>query len=135
MDDLVAITGALSDKRRVRALLALRGGELCVCQIIELLALAPSTISKHMSILKQAGLVDSRKEERWIYYRLPSTSDHAGIVQKALDFVFASLERDRQVVGDQDRLAEILRMDPEILCRNRLINTMRKGTARNGRKK
>jgi len=48
----------------------LSGGELCACQIIEMLGLAPSTVSKHMSILRQAGLVETRKEGRWIYYRL-----------------------------------------------------------------
>ena len=46
------------------------GGELCACQITELFGLAPSTMSKHLSILYQAGLVDSRKEGRWIYFRV-----------------------------------------------------------------
>ncbi len=119
MNSFIAITKALSDGNRVRALLALRKGELCVCQIIELLALAPSTVSKHMSILKNAGLVCSRKDERWIYYRLPANPDKTGMVQRALDLTFVSLDRDRQAVDDQDRLADILRMDREILCRNR----------------
>ena len=65
----MAITKALADEQRVRVLLALERGELCVCQIVELMGLATSTISKHMSILKQARLVDSRKQGRWIYYR------------------------------------------------------------------
>ena len=59
-------------------LLALRGGELCVCQITELFGLAASTISKHLSILYQAGLVDSRKEGRWIFYALPAQRGLAG---------------------------------------------------------
>ena len=54
MRDFMAITKALADENRVRILLALRQGESCVCQIVELLGLATSTISKHMSILKQA---------------------------------------------------------------------------------
>jgi ArsR family transcriptional regulator len=61
MREFVNITKALSDSNRVRTLLALRKGELCVCQITELFGLAPSTISKHLSILAQAGLVESRK--------------------------------------------------------------------------
>jgi DNA-binding transcriptional ArsR family regulator len=64
----------LSDESRVRTLLALRKGELCVCQIKELFGLAPSTVSKHLSILFQAGLAESRKEGRWIYYSLPGKS-------------------------------------------------------------
>ena len=61
MRDFMNIVKALGDENRVRALLALRTSELCVCQIIELLGLAPSTVSKHMSILKQARLVDTRE--------------------------------------------------------------------------
>src|SRR5260370_27612887 len=64
-------TRAVADERRVRTLLALRPGELCVCKITELFGLAPSTMSKHLSILHQAGLVEARKEGRWMYYRLP----------------------------------------------------------------
>jgi DNA-binding transcriptional ArsR family regulator len=60
-------TKALADETRVRTLLSLRQGELCVCQITELFGLAPSTVSKHLSILFQAGLVDSRKDGRWMY--------------------------------------------------------------------
>ena len=70
MRDLMAVLKALADENRVRALMALRPRELCVCQIIELLGLAPSTVSKHMAILKQARLVDSRKQGRWMFYRL-----------------------------------------------------------------
>ena len=57
MESTLAIARALSDANRLRALLALGDQEVCVCQIIELLELAPSTVSKHMSILKQAKLV------------------------------------------------------------------------------
>ena len=57
MESILAITRALSDENRVRALMALGDQEVCVCQLIELLQLAPSTVSKHMSVLKQARLV------------------------------------------------------------------------------
>ena len=51
MKEFLAITKALSDENRVRALMALTGGELCVCQVIELLGLTPSTVSKHLAAL------------------------------------------------------------------------------------
>jgi DNA-binding transcriptional ArsR family regulator len=121
MNSFIAIAKALSDGNRVRALLALRAGELCVCQIIELLKLAPSTVSKHMSILKQAGLVESRKEERWIYYRLPAATDQTEMTRKALKLVVASLGLDTQGISDRQRLADILKIDREVLCRNRLM--------------
>ena len=70
MRDLLAVTKALSDENRVRALGLLRDRELCLCQIVEVLALASSTVSKHMSVLHQARHVESRKEGRWAYFRL-----------------------------------------------------------------
>ena len=70
MRELMAVVKALADENRVRIVLALQPGELCVCQIVELLRLAPSTVSKHMSILEAARLVDRRKQGRWMFYRL-----------------------------------------------------------------
>lgn len=120
MKDLVAVTKALSDNNRVRALLALRRGELCVCQIIALLGLAPSTVSKHMSVLKQAGLVKSRKEERWMHYSLPKASGRTAVIQDALEWVFRSLAKDQNIKNDAMHVARIRRQSPETLCKNRV---------------
>jgi ArsR family transcriptional regulator len=102
----------------VRILLALRRGELCVCQITELFGLATSTVSKHLSILNQAGLVLSRKSERWVYYRLPDKSAPVA-VGEALDWVHKSLARTEQATADGKRLAKVLRMDLNEICRRR----------------
>jgi DNA-binding transcriptional ArsR family regulator len=110
------LAAALSDPNRLRALAALRGGELCVCQIIALLDLAPSTVSKHMATLRQAGLVASRKEERWVYYRLPG-EDSPTPVREALGWALESLAHDPQVREDKRRLQSILKTDPGELCR------------------
>jgi len=69
--EFLSISKALGDENRLRALLALQDGELCLCHIIQLLELAPATLSKHMDLLVQAGLVERRKEGRWCYFRLP----------------------------------------------------------------
>ena len=69
MEDFVDVAKALSDPGRVRVFCALRDRELCVCQLVDLLGLATSTVSKHMAILRQARLVESRKDGRWVYYR------------------------------------------------------------------
>lgn len=71
LDAITSVMKALSDPHRVRALGMLSAGELCVCHLIDALHLAPSTVSKHMSILRQAGLVSGRKEGRWMHYALP----------------------------------------------------------------
>lgn len=114
MNEFIEITKAISDPNRVRALMALRGQELCVCRIIELLQLAPSTVSKHLTILKQAGLIESRKEGRWMHYSLPS--DKSSNVWKTLAWIFQSLENSRETAADNQRLAEILEVDVGELC-------------------
>ncbi len=110
------ITKALGDETRVRILMALRGGELCVCQITELFGMAPSTVSKHLSILYQAGLVLSRKTERWVFYRLPGKAA-SGTVRGVLSWVVKSVEREENVISDGKQLREILKVDPAEICK------------------
>jgi DNA-binding transcriptional ArsR family regulator len=116
MREMMNLTKALADENRVRTLLALRDGELCVCQITELFGLAPSTMSKHLSILNQAGLVESRKEGRWIYYRLPENGT-APAAREAIRWLKRSLGYDERVVEDGRRLKEILKTEPSELCK------------------
>lgn len=71
MDDTLATARALGDSNRLRVVAVLmEHEELCVCQITALLGLATATVSRHMSLLHAAGLVQSRKTGRWVYYRL-----------------------------------------------------------------
>ena len=107
MRDFMTIVKALADENRVRTLMVLRNGELCVCQIIEFLGLAPSTVSKHMSILKQARLVESRKEGRWVYYRLADeeTSDST---LSALHWVTGCLTDDPLIKRDSVKLERLI---------------------------
>jgi len=112
----MAITKALADPNRVRILLALRRGELCVCQITELFGFAPSTISKHLSILHQAHLILSHKSERWVYYRLPDRTA-AVAVREALDWVHKSLARTDEAAADIKKLKVILQTDLAEICR------------------
>lgn len=116
MRDVLDITKSLADGSRLRILMALAGGELCVCQIVELLQLAPSTVSKHMSILRQAHLVESRKDGRWMYYRLPD-SQASKAVREAVAWVHGNLAESPQIVQDGDELKRILATDPEELCK------------------
>jgi DNA-binding transcriptional ArsR family regulator len=116
MRDFMAVTKALSDPNRVRILLALRRGELCVCQITELFGFAPSTVSKHLSVLHHAGLILSRKSERWVYYRLPDKAAPA-TVREALAWVHKSLAKTEAAAADAKKLKKILKTDPATLCR------------------
>ena len=120
MKEIISIAKALSDENRIKALALLRNREICVCRIVEFLKLAPSTVSKHMSILKAAGLVESRKEEKWIYYRLPDSADRDTKIQRALEWVFGSLSKDEKIIEDSENLIKILKQSPEVLCKKRV---------------
>jgi ArsR family transcriptional regulator len=116
MRELMVVLKAMADENRVRIVAALGQGELCLCQIVEFLGLAPSTVSKHVSILKHARLVDGRKAGRWIFYRLadrdvpPSAREIHAVVSR----LFSD---DPQARDDEHRLREIRSTDPEQLCR------------------
>jgi len=114
--EFLAITKALADENRVRILLTLREGELCVCQITELFGLAASTISKHLSILYQARLVDSRKEGRWIFYALPGKEAPLE-VREVIRWMEKALADNPQSAEDAARLKKVLEIDPVELCK------------------
>jgi len=116
---MVNITKAMADGNRLRVLMALRGGELCVCQIVAMLRLAPSTVSKHMYLLRQAGLVEARKDGRWVYYRPLAGSEADKAAREAVRWVQRHLTDDPQIVQDTKTLKAILKMSPEDLCGGR----------------
>lgn len=109
MFNLLTIARALSDENRVRILMALRQQALCVCQITALLDLAPSTTSKHLSILRQSRLIESDKEGRWVYYRLAGSgrTQISPTLRLALDWVTRSLDGDPDILADEARLVAI----------------------------
>lgn len=115
MERFLGIARALSDGSRVQALLHLRRGELCVCQIIELLGLAPSTVSRHMTVLYQAGLVRRRKAGRWQYYRLAGKNTPP-MVFEALDWVDRSVGRSQPARSGARKLKEVLKKEKQALC-------------------
>ena len=114
MTPFMQVAKALADENRVRILLFLEDHELCLCQIIELLGLSPSTISKHVSILANAGLIVVRKEGRWHYYRRPSIP--APAVAAAYQFLKISCVDSVQIRIDKKTLKQVLNMDKEELC-------------------
>ncbi|MGD8366546.1 MAG: metalloregulator ArsR/SmtB family transcription factor [Desulfobacterales bacterium] len=116
MFEFMNIAKALADENRIRILLALDGrDELCVCQLIDLLQLAPSTVSKHLFILRNARLILGRKQGRWMYYRL-NTGEASQAVKSALDWVTQSIAEAQQIRQDAARLDEILQEDTARRC-------------------
>ena len=117
IDEFIAVSKALSDPNRVRAFLSLRNGELCLCQIIELLSLAPSTVSKHMSILKQAGLIRSRKDSRWVYYQLMTYENTDSRMNSLIQILISLLEQCDKIKHDDLKLTEIVTERLESICK------------------
>ena len=116
VEEFVDVAKALSDPGRVRIFCALRDRELCVCQVVELLGLATSTVSKHMSILRQARLVESRKDGRWVYYRR-ADDRLSPVAAGATAWCDATLVIDAALRDDAARLERIVCTPLEELCR------------------
>lgn len=95
MDHILDVMSALSDPTRLRALhLVWDGREHCVCELMRRLDASQSRMSRHMGVLKQAGLVIDRRDAQWVRYRLHPelAADVAAIVAAVL----AALEPARQ---------------------------------------
>ena len=116
MFEFMNITKALADENRIRILKALDGRELCVCQITDFLQLSPSTVSKHLSILRNARLVEGRKAGRWIFYRLADDSASA-LVTRALAWVLGALDDEPLITADRQRLETIIADSMPDQCR------------------
>mgnify|MGYP005857892975 CR=1 FL=1 len=85
-EQIISICKALSDPGRLEVLAALDTEEMCLCDLAERLGLADSTVSRHMMILEQAGLVESRKDGRWRYFR-HAQADIPGPAQYAVAWI------------------------------------------------
>jgi DNA-binding transcriptional ArsR family regulator len=115
MRQLEAALKAAGDPTRTRILKMLEANELCVCQIQAVLRLAPSTVSKHLALLKASGLVADRKDGRWVHYSLAS-EDHNPYAQAVLRLIRGALKRDPKILDDSRRLKAILKVPVADLC-------------------
>ena len=103
---------AASDPTRARILKMLEGGEMCVCQIIAVLSLSQSTVSKHLFLLRAAGFVRDRKDKKWIYYELEKNSDNA-FAARVLKSLRKWMNDDPVIVADQARVTRARELGPE----------------------
>lgn len=111
---IVEVLKALSDSNRLRIVNALgQADELCACQIIELLGVTGATVSNHIKILVTAGLVSSRKDGKWVHYKLTGIHGDSGTILKV---VLDKLSREEFIIEDNKRIPEIMACDKEELC-------------------
>jgi ArsR family transcriptional regulator len=107
VEELVAIARTLGDTTRIRIVAALRKGEICVCELVDALDISQSSLSTHLQMCRQVGVVTTRKESRWIYYSL--STRYASLIEA----IFAELQtlgRDEQLRQDARRLKKRLQM-------------------------
>jgi ArsR family transcriptional regulator, arsenate/arsenite/antimonite-responsive transcriptional repressor len=101
---------ALSHPVRVRSLLLLRDGELCLCELSEMFDIALPTMSKHMQVLLDASLVNKRREQKWTYYAL--AENPAGILTSLIADLFSSLANDPVIKNDRKRRKSLASCKP-----------------------
>ena len=121
MDQVLSTTKALADGSRLRVIMALTDHEeLCVCQITEMFHLAMPTVSRHMSVLQNAGLVKSHKDSRWVYYRLSEA-----FPPLCLKWLKQALKDSDDIAEDKIKMETILSCDLEDLCKAQKQRQMR----------
>jgi ArsR family transcriptional regulator len=102
--DVVQLFAALADPTRLRLLNLMNGREVCVCYFVEILKQAQPKISRHLAYLRRAGIVDARREGKWMHYRIqrPSDAKAASILNATLN----SFAADRAMQADLARLGQ-----------------------------
>jgi len=115
MGEIEKLFKALSDRNRLRIIAALREyKEMYACQIVELLQVTGATVSKHLSILIHAGLLDRHKEGRWVAFRLDYSNNNCTQVMAWLE---KQLSQPDLIKRDMLALKEIMTSDKEAICR------------------
>jgi ArsR family transcriptional regulator len=102
--DTVKLFGALADPTRLRLLNLMDGREVCVCYFVEILRQPQPKISRHLAYLRRAGIVEARREGKWMHYRIERPDDAAGAA--ILDAALASLKSNREMRDDLARLGQ-----------------------------
>ncbi len=106
MKEFIKVMKALSDPNRVKIVKLLERRSLCVCELQEALRIAQSTVSKHLRVLEEAGLVSYSKEGQWINYQLDTHNPYATTILKNLK---EWLNEDPEIAGLIEKLPEINR--------------------------
>jgi len=114
MQDLVRIFKALGDENRLRIVKMLQQRPLCVCEVTDTLGIAQSCVSRHLRLLKDAGLIEDVRDGQWIIYRLCKKPDNV-YVTKILRNLAQWVDDDSGVVGDRQHIRKIRR--EQLSCR------------------
>ena len=128
--DYESVLKAAADPTRVRILKILEGGEMCVCQIIAILSLGQSTVSKHLFLLRAARLIKDRRDRKWIYNSLDRGKD-SPYAARMLRNLRGWLNDDPVVAKDRERAAMARVIGPIAICeRNMTLSGRQRKTAK-----
>src|ERR1700745_3262617 len=100
--DLVQLFAALADPTRLRLLNLMAGREVCVCYFVEILRQGQPKISRHLAYLRNAGIVNARREGKGVHYSIQRPDDMAAT--SILDAVLANLAENAEMQADLARL-------------------------------
>lgn len=106
IEEKTKIFKALSDPNRLRILKMLQAKSLCVCEITDVLRLATSTVSKHLSILKSTGFIIEEKDGKWVNYMINPQPDDPRIssIISTLDFWISD---DQMIISDKQKVQKV----------------------------
>ncbi len=116
MEQLALRLKGLGEPTRLRVIRLLDHGELCVCDLMAALDLPQSTVSRHMSFLRNGGWVDSRRKGKWVYYTLAAPVD--ALQSEVLEILKKRLPDLEQARQDHERLMIHLANKTEATCSN-----------------
>jgi DNA-binding transcriptional ArsR family regulator len=108
MAEPVEVLKAMSDHGRLRILKLLESKQLCVCEITDLIGLATSTISSHLNVLRNAGLIKDEKDGKWINYRLVENPEP--FIAQVWQIISERLEQDPIVAADKNKAENVDRL-------------------------
>jgi ArsR family transcriptional regulator len=105
LSEMAELFAALADKTRLRVLNLMREDEICVCFFSEALGESQPKISRHLAVLRKAGLVESRRDGKWMHYRIavPEDGEKAAVLRRTLDWLWS---RD-EMREDYSRLEDV----------------------------
>lgn len=115
--DLVTLFQALADPTRLRLVNLVAEGEICVCFLVEVLGEPQPKISRHLAYLRNAGVVEARRDGKWIHYRL--AEDVSPEVRKVLATITEAMAESRAMQRDRIALAKAC-------CSPRVSETLRR---------
>ena len=128
MDQLAQLFKALSEETRLRIVMLLTYGELCVCDLMVVLDEPQSKVSRHLAYLKHSGMTQSKRVDVWMHYWLNESED--GICKALIDFLREHLSHLPQFRGDMERLLELKKQGG---CKAALKLRMRRRTRKTRR--